>query len=110
MNWPKRGDIYWVSLDPTIGSEMKKRRPAVIISNDISNQFSHRVIIAPITSSIKKIFPFEVPVEIASRKGKIALDQIRSVDKKRLGKQLGMCEPETIVQINITLKFVLELR
>ena len=57
--YPKRGDIYWVTLDPTIGSKITKTRPAVIISNNINNQFSKRVIVAPITSKVKKFFPLK---------------------------------------------------
>ena len=64
MNYPKRGEIYWVNMDPTVGSEINKTRPAFIVSNNIANQYSKRVILAPITSSISKIFLFEVELEL----------------------------------------------
>ena len=83
-NYPKRGDVYWVNLDPTVGSEINKRRPCVIVSNDAGNEISHRVIVAPVTSSVKQVYPFEVKVEIQKREGKVLLDQIRSIDKQRL--------------------------
>lgn len=108
--FPKRGQIYWVNLDPTVGTEIKKKRPAVIISNDIGNEFSRRVIVAPVSSSASKLYPFEVLVEIKGRKGKILLDQLRAVDKIRLSKSLGCCEKETISQIDKALKRVLDLR
>ncbi len=61
MNFPQRGEIYWVNLDPTIGTEIDKTRPALIISNDIGNQYSDRVIVAPTTSqNIGRVYPFEV--------------------------------------------------
>lgn len=61
MTVPRRGEIYWVNLDPTVGSEIAKTRPALIISNDIGNQYADRVIVAPISSgSVKKVYPFEV--------------------------------------------------
>ena len=61
MIFPQRGEIYWVSLDPTIGSEIAKTRPALIISNDIGNQHADRVIVAPIsTANVSKVYPFEV--------------------------------------------------
>ena len=57
--FPKRGEVYWVKLDPTVGSETKKTRPGVVVSNDSGNEYSSRVILAPITSQSKKVYPFE---------------------------------------------------
>ena len=56
----KRGDIYWTNLDPTIGAEISKTRPALIVSNEINNKFANTVTVLPITSNIRKVFPFEV--------------------------------------------------
>ncbi len=94
MSVPLRGEIFWVNLDPTIGSEIAKTRPAVVISNNVGNQFADRVIVAPITSAnVAKLYPFEVKVEAGeagvAKPGKILLDQIRTVDKSRLVKKLG---------------------
>lgn len=61
MSFPRRGEVYWVNLDPTVGSEIAKTRPAVIISNDVGNQYADRVIVAPISSSgMSRVYPFEV--------------------------------------------------
>lgn len=109
MSYPKRGEIYWVNLDPAIGTEIKKTRPALIVSNDLANQYARRVIVAPITSSVSQVFPFEVAIEIANKRGKIMLDQIRSVDKIRLGKRLVMCDFATIHSVDRALKIVLGL-
>jgi len=68
--FPKRGEIYWVNLDPTIGSETKKTRPAVIISNDIGNETSKIVILAPITSKVKNIYPFEAKTSVNGKPAK----------------------------------------
>ena len=90
---PKQGDIYLVTLDPTIGTEMAKTRPGVIVSNDYANKGSNRVSVVPITSSnIAKVYPFEVFLPAKSETGlnydsKIACDQVRSVDKRRLLKK-----------------------
>ena len=62
MSFPKRGDIYWVQLDPTVGAEIKKTRPAVVVSNDLGNEYSDIIIVAPITSSSKKTYSFTVPI------------------------------------------------
>lgn len=84
-----RGQIYWVQLDPSIGSEIKKTRPALVVSNDANNQFSDTVTVLPITSQTKAIHPFEVllPAGVGGLKvaSKAKANQIRSVDKRRLG-------------------------
>lgn len=107
--FPLRGEVYWVDLDPTIGTEIKKTRPGVIISNDIGNELLSRVIIAPITSSISKIFDFEVKIQANNLSGKILLDQIRAIDKKRLGKKITKLDKESLYQIDEALKIVLDL-
>ena len=60
MEYPKKGEIYLVNFDPTIGHEVKKKRPALIISNDIHNQYSPLVTVAPLSSNVDRVFPFEV--------------------------------------------------
>ena len=90
----KRGEIWLVNLDPTIGHEIKKSRPAVIIQNDIGNKYSPITIIAPITSQkTEKVYPFEVYIaELLGKNAKALLNQIRAIDKKRLIKNLGKVE------------------
>src|SRR4029079_2248079 len=83
VTFPRRGELYWVDLDPTVGSEIAKRRPGLIISNDVGNQFSARVIVAPLTSrGTDRVYPFEVLVPSGegglAETSKIALDQIRT--------------------------------
>lgn len=106
---PKRGEIYWVNLDPTIGTEITKKRPAVIVSNDIANEISPRVIVAPITSNATRIFPFEAPIALKGRGGKILLDQIRSVDKIRLDGKIAECDTKAMVLIADALKIALAI-
>jgi mRNA interferase MazF len=107
--YPKRGDVYWITLDPTIGSETKKTRPCAIISNDAQNKKSSRIIIAPITSNVSKIYPFEAPVEVLGREGKIMLDQIRSIDKARLGSYVTSLDIDTMIEVETALKVALAL-
>ena len=75
--FPKRGDVFWVCLDPVIGSEINKKRPCLVVSNNLGNEFSSRVVVAPITSSVREVYPFEVKITLENREGKILLDQIR---------------------------------
>lgn len=88
-----RGDIYLVNLDPTIGGEIKKTRPAMIISNNINNKHSLTVTVLPITSNVKKVFPFELVLPAKNiglvKDSKLKCDQIRTIDKSRLIKFLG---------------------
>lgn len=87
----KRGEVYWVNLDPTVGSEVKKRRPAVILSPDEMNRSLPVVIVAPITSS-KRPWPTRADVMLSGKSGQIMLDQIRTVDKSRLTKRIAEVE------------------
>ena len=84
----KRGEVYWVNLDPTVGNEVKKRRPAVILSPDEMNRSLPVVIVAPITSS-KKSWPTRANIKLSGKAGQIMLDQIRTVDKIRLMKRIA---------------------
>ena len=92
----KRGEIWLVNLDPTVGSDIKKARPCVVVSPSELNDHLRTVIVAPMTS---KGFtaPFRVPVTHASTKGLILLDQVRSVDKIRLAKRLGALSAKTLL-------------
>ena len=87
----KRGDVYWVNLDPTVGGEVKKRRPAVILSPDEMNRSLPVVIVAPITSS-KKSWPTRADIKLSGKAGQIMLDQIRTVDKSRLMKRIAVVD------------------
>ena len=82
-----RFDVYWANLDPTIGSEMKKTRPVVVVSPDVINRNLNTVIVCPLTTSSKN-YPTRVNLIIAGKEGAIALDQIRSIDKERLVKRI----------------------
>jgi mRNA interferase MazF len=84
----KRFDVYLVNLDPTIGREIKKTRPCLIISPDEMNHFISTIIIAPMTTKSRK-YPTRVACKFKGKAGDIVLDQIRTVDKKRLVKKLG---------------------
>ena|SRR3990167_8898718 len=108
--YPKRGDIYWVNLDPTVGSEINKRHPCLVVSNDIGNEVSSRVIVALITSSVKNVYPFEVKVEVNGRQGKVLLDQVRTLDKQRFSKKIGCIDAKSMILVNKALKIALALQ
>ena len=98
-----RGDVYLVALDPTLGSEIRKTRPCLLVSPDELNQQLHTVIVAPMTTA-GRAYPWRIPCRFQNRQGFIALDQMRTVDRERLLKQLGRIPPGTITVVLQTLQ------
>jgi mRNA interferase MazF len=93
----KRFEIYLITLDPTLGSEIQKTRPCVIISPDEMNHYLNTVIIAPLTST-KRTYPTRINCSFDGKEGQIALDQMRAIDKSRLVKKLGTFKDKTIAE------------
>jgi mRNA interferase MazF len=96
-------EVYVIELDPTIGTEIKKTRPCVIVSPDAINSNLTTVIVAPLTHTIKS-FPSRVCCNFNEEDGQIVLDQIRSVDKKRLKKKIGKIDKVTTEQVKSVLQ------
>ncbi|MFN5334126.1 MAG: type II toxin-antitoxin system PemK/MazF family toxin [Bacteroidota bacterium] len=94
----RREEIWMVSLDPTIGREIKKMRPCMIISPDEANKYLDTVIIAPLTSTVRH-YPSRVNCTFNNKKGQIVIDQIRAVDKIRLVKKLGSIDEKTALEV-----------
>lgn len=112
--YPKRGEIWLVNFDPTIGSEIKKTRPALILQNNIANRYSPVTIVAAITSSTGgALYPTEVLVNTdeggLKNDSLVLANQIRTIDKKRLIKRLGRIKPGTIRQVELALEISLGL-
>ena len=99
----KRGDIWLVNLDPTIGSKIQKTRPCVVVSPAELHDHLRTVMVAPMTSKGYPA-PFRVPVTHAGTKGLIVLDQLRTVDKLRLTKKLGALSPKTLGAVLVALQ------
>jgi mRNA interferase MazF len=97
-----RFDIYYINLNPTLGSEINKIRPCVIISPDEMNQNLNTVIVAPLTSTIKR-YPVRVNCVVTGKQGQIALDHIRAVDKSRLGSKIAHLDADTQTSVIKTL-------
>lgn len=111
-----RGNIYLADLNPTIGSEVNKKRPIVIISNNISNIYSEVITVIPITSNISKVYPFEALIKSNSVSGlsqdsKAQCQQIRTISKTRIIKPLlGKISVDEMEQIEMALKLHLNLQ
>ncbi len=94
----KRFEVYVVNLDPTVGSEIKKTRPCVVISPDQLNQNIKTVIVAPMTTKVKS-YPTRVSCKLQGKQGMVVLDQIRTVDKSRLAHKIGRLDSKTNTEI-----------
>ncbi len=105
MGMVKRGEVWLINLDPTVGHEIQKARPCVIISPPEMHNYLGTVIVAPLTTGNKPA-PFRIGVLFQEKKGLILLDQIRTIDKSRLVKNLGMIEEKILVQTLETLQEV----
>ena len=102
----KQYSVYWIELDPTKGSEVNKTRPCVILSPDEMNQFIKTVIVAPLTHTFKT-YPSRVICEVANQKGSLMLDQIRTVDKLRIGNLIGRLNSKEITEIKFVINQML---
>ena len=86
---PRRGEVWWVSFDPSLGGEIQKTRPAIILSNDAANTALNRVIVVPITSQVAKVYPGEALVTVNGEPRKAMADQIMTASRQRLKSKLG---------------------
>lgn len=89
----KRGEVWGINFDPSIGGEIQKQRPAVIVSNDVSNRFLDRVQVVPLTSNVDRLYPSEAYVTVDGRRSKAVADQLTTVSKQRLGNLAGEISP-----------------
>ncbi|HEV7382953.1 MAG TPA: type II toxin-antitoxin system PemK/MazF family toxin [Dyadobacter sp.] len=99
-------DVHWISLDPTQGSEIAKTRPCVVISPNEMNEFLRTVIVAPITSTIKS-YPWRIGCVVSGKNGSIATDQIRVIDKVRIGSRIGKLSKNEVSQLKDVLQQML---
>ena len=106
---PRRGDVYWVNLDPVVGTEIRKTRPAVIVSNDSCNRYGTRVVVLPITSNTDSLYPGEAMVEVKGKSGRALGDQIRSIDKSRLKARAGQLTADEMSRVDEALAITLGL-
>ena len=89
----KRGEVWWIDFDPSLGGEIQKMRPAVIVSNDAANLHLNRIQVVPLTSNIERVFPGDALVRLGNQTRKALATQIMTAAKERLGRRLGVLSP-----------------
>ena len=105
----RRCEVWWVSFDPSISGEIKKKRPAVIISNDASNRFLNRVQIVPLTSKTDRLYPSEAVVVFGGKQSKAMADQLATVSKARLFRRADILSQEDMRKIEEAVKIQLDI-
>ena len=105
----KRGEVWWVNFDPSVGGEVQKQRPAVIISNDTSNQFLNRLQVIPLTSNVERLYPSESYVTLNGQPRKAMADQLTTASKLRLSSKMGQLSEEDMIGVEAAIKVQLGL-
>ncbi len=106
---PKRGSVWWVNLNPARGSEVKKKRPAIVVSNDMANKHLNRVQVVPLTSNTTHVYPSECLVTVKRQRSKAMTDQIRTVSHQRFGTRIADLSASDLQAVENVLRLQLGL-
>ena len=105
----QRGDVWWVNFDPSVGGEIQKQRPALILSNDASNKHLNRIQVIPLSTRVERLYPSEVVITLNGKPHKAMADQLTTVSKLRLSNRIGRLSPADLAQVERIVKLQLDL-
>ncbi len=106
----QRGGVWWVNFDPSVGQEVKKKRPAIIISNNTSNKYLKRYQVVPLSTQTGKLYPSEAIVKLAGKESKAMADQLTTVSELRFMNQAGSITQDELIEVERIIKLQLDLR
>jgi mRNA interferase MazF len=106
---PRRGEVWWVALDPVLGTEVGKTRPAVVVSNDSCNAHGSRVVVLPVTSKVESLYPGEARITLRGRPARALGDQVRSVDRRRFRSRIATLGAAEFLGVEDALRITLAL-
>jgi mRNA interferase MazF len=104
---PRRGEVWWISFDPSVGGEIRKMRPAIIVSNDSANRYLNRVQVVPLTSNVERLYPAEAYVSVNGVRNKAMADQITTASKQRLRNKIGQLVSADLTGVERAIKIQL---
>lgn len=106
---PRRGEVYRVAFDPSIGGEVRKTRPAIVVSNDVANRELNRIQVVPLTSNVRRLYPSEAYVTLGSAQSKAMADQLSTISKRRLRDRLGLLSDADMAAVEHAIRVQLGL-
>ena len=109
VDGPRRGEVWWIDFDPSIGSEIQKTRPAIVVSNDQANRVLNRFQVVPLTSNLKRFYAGNALVTVSGRQSRAMADQLYTAARQRFGRRLGRLSEDDMLAVDDAIRIQLAL-